>query len=277
MKTNQVKNLFLKGALALSLIVSPLLTGCGDNASQQIVTNIEVSSYTQDGDIFAEFAADLDFGAVSLPTVYYPVMHPQTGEHLGTVSLTTNFDGSNAVDLDINISNIAGLQGSSQPTLPNGHPLPVGGLNGVSVVQLPVQGTLAQVYVALGENVAMAGVAIPITQLDSIGGSLGGIDFFPSFHINNVKGIAGIFTGSGTGQNGIALFVDLGDVINPMDITGSVQTLNSSRFAMSLRRSAPVMDSSIFFIDQEPSSRKMRKLKRALYRLHKDEAELTVK
>ncbi len=276
MRTQSSLNHFYRGVIAFCLILfSTLFTSCGNSGNgSKVVSDIQLSAYTEEGDIYAEFSALLDLGNITLPTIQFPVIHPDSNEWLGEINLAATMGGDNELGLVVNLSNATGLQGQTGAKLPNGMNIPVGGLGDAEIVQLPVSGGKAQVYIAMDSGVAMVGVAVPIKGLDSLGSSVGTTGFFPTFSIEGVRGIAGIFTGS-SGQNGIALFVDLSAVIDPENfIPQSELALKSTQMATSAVLKSMDKDSKLFFIDQQPSKRKKRRLQKKLYKLHKRRTKL---
>jgi hypothetical protein len=76
----------------------------------------------------------------------------------------------------------------------------------------------------------MLGVAVPIQQLNAVGLLSGGIvNIFPSFQLaNGVTGTAGIYTGMMPGTNGLALFVDVTDMVKALPVVPGPQSLTSA-------------------------------------------------
>jgi len=207
-----------------------LLTSCGKSGSQ-LVSDVKVATHLVNQEVWVDVNAKFDLGNTALPAVTLPVANPKDPTHVfGSVSMAPTLDGKNQIGISVNFTEALKIQGGAA-TLPNGTALPVGGLGNVNVIQLNIPNTLARVYIALDKGVALAGFAIAIKELDSIGSSIGGINLFPRFNINNVIGIAGVFTGSQSGQTGLALFVDLSSVLNQQMLNNTPTNLTTAEIA----------------------------------------------
>jgi hypothetical protein len=201
---------------ALLVTSGTLAVGCGKQQGG-LAKNVQIRTYTQDGDIWGEMIATFETGGLSFPALSLPIFDPKhPGVSYGTVSFRPILSGGTELVIAVNISDVANVQ-NVITTLPNGTPIPVGGLGMCSTIGLPVGGTKTIVYVALGEGCAMVGVALAIKELDNIGQHVGlPLNFFPAFDFGNgVRGIAGIFTGTTSGSSGIAIFVDFAGALAP--------------------------------------------------------------
>lgn len=181
------------------------LSACGKAA---FVTGVTAQSYEQNGDTLAELSLNLDTYGFPLPSLNIPIVDPNDAAvEYGDVAI----NGSQ-LTLTVDVTATAHLP-SGADSLPNGQPLPIS-TTGMGVIELPVKNSQARVYIAVGDGNAMIGTAIPIHALDSIAKYLGGVDLFPQFNINNVTGVAGIFTAGGSsGDSGIAVFLDVSNVL----------------------------------------------------------------
>jgi hypothetical protein len=191
--------------------------GCGKQGQGGLAKSVQIRTYTQDGDIWGEVVANFETGGLTFPALTLPIFDPKVpGVSYGTVSFRPILSGGTELVVAVNISDIANVQ-NVMTTLPNGTPIPVGGLSQCTTVGLPVGGTKTIVYVALGEGCAMVGVALAIKELDNVGQHVGlPLNFFPAFDFGNgVRGIAGVFTGTTSGSSGIALFVDFAGAMAP--------------------------------------------------------------
>lgn len=184
------------------------------NVGNNIVKNAQIDTYANSGEQFAELSVDVNLFGMTLPAVSFPIKNPTNSSlTLGQVSLNNStFPGATSdVGLMINLSQLAGLPaGMSVPYLPNGMPIPVSGVDPSRLITFNV-GSTGRMYLDLNTpaGTAIWGIALPIQQFDSIGSTLSGINVFPKFQLDNgISGVAGVFTGSGAGQNGLALFVD---------------------------------------------------------------------
>lgn len=200
--------------LNVALFLLFILTACGQQSGSQLVSDVKVATNLVNEQVWVDVKAKFDLGNTMLPSVTLPVVNPKNpSQQYGTISMAPTFDGKNEIGIAVNFTEALKIQGGPA-SLPNGTSLPVGGLNGVDVIQLNIPNTLARVYIALDQGVAMAGFAIAIKELDQIGSTIGNINLFPSFKIEKIIGIAGVFTGTASGQTGLALFVDLSSVLN---------------------------------------------------------------
>jgi hypothetical protein len=268
----------LRKPLLFTLFLSPILTSCGGGSSDhQVVTDLSLSASTEDGDVYAAIEADFDLGNLTLPTLQFPVIHPKTGAMLGEIFLEATLDGRNTIELNVNISEAAQINGVQSSLMPNGQPIPVGGIDQNTVTSLPIDSINASVYLALAPQTAMAGFAIPIQQFDGIGQQVGGVNFFPAFTIGDVRGVAGIFTSAESGKSGLALFIDLSSVIDPNNFLENI-ALDGPELA-ELKSNGSTLKSSnvpLFYIDQVPSRRNKQKIEKALYKLHRRRIELSL-
>ncbi|MFZ4715793.1 MAG: hypothetical protein ACOYL6_18870 [Bacteriovoracaceae bacterium] len=224
----------------LLLLVLFIVSACGKSGSQ-LVTDVKVATRLVNQEVWVDVNAKFDLGNTALPSITLPIANPKDPTHVyGSVSMAPTFDGKNQIGISVNFTEALKIQGGAA-ALPNGTGLPVGGLANVNVIQLMIPNTQARVYVALDHGVAMAGFAIAIKELDSIGSSLGGINLFPSFQFDKIKGIAGVFTGGQSGQTGLALFVDLSSVLNQTMLNNTPTNLMVSEISgqMSLQAVTP--------------------------------------
>jgi len=265
----------------MTVAASALLVSCGQNPSQvQIVKDLSfVTSTNANNEVILSLDVELELGNMALPSLEVPVMHPQNGQQLGTVSLLATMNGTNELGLDINLTSAsAGSINNGNANLPNNRPIPVGGIDQSKVLAFPVGQTGIKIYLALAPGMALVGVAVPITQLDSLGKSLGGLNIFPTFNIEGVQGIAGLFTGQKPGQSGLALFADFSKVIDPSDILNpavSGPVLMASNLMMKAAVKAPA--TKLYFYPSTISDDDMDVVADRLYQLHNRKAKLKVR
>lgn len=250
-------------------------TGCG---KENIVKDVKLRSYNQNGDAFAEVKAVIGVGGAELPSVNLPIFDPRNpAVTYGAVTLNPGFGGLADLGIAVNLTEVATVP-SGDATLPNGTALPVGGLDPSKVISLPLANTGGRFYVAFDNNVSVVGTAIPIKEMDPLGKYGGGANLFSGFTFKNgVRGIAGIFTSPTPGKNGFGIFVDASNLVQkPVPSLGFA----SSRFALfsSPRDSQPaVAQKAVRFIEQRPNARKERKINEHLYKLSVYRKRLTVK
>lgn len=266
------------------VLTTGLSTGCGKGGGiGSLVQDVQVKTYEQDGELLGELRAQLTTGALILAGLDLPIVDPKKpGKVYGHVTINNNFGGGGGSELavQLNLSQILNAA-PMQSTLPNGTPIPVGGLGGAAVVALPVGSTGARVYVGLGTDVAMLGLALPFRQFDQIGQYVPGINLFQPFSSNKINGIVGIFTGANAGQNGLALFADLSGLIHKTEKTKVLAGLRSEMLA------SVAMDSGgagagraaerLEFRDVKPSKWKTRQVYWMLNELNSERARLEVR
>lgn len=244
-----------KSLFALSLLF--IFVSCGSNKPS--VRDIKVDPHYEGADLYLSVSADLSIGNLSLQNISLPIIVPSSGENIGSVSMVSQMDGANLLDIDLNVSAVANVQGQ-EARLPNGNPLPLIGSN--QTIVIPVSKG-AQIYLTLDNGQVAIGTAIPIKTLDQVGANVGSASLFPSFHIDRAVGSAGLFTSKTAGQNGIGLFVDVSAYLEDV----MFMDLGFDPSIMAMQDQAPVVDIS-------PSRRKERRLNRELYYLDRRRAEL---
>lgn len=222
------------------------LISCGSQAP--MVSNVEVQTTQQGGDVQVSLAADLNIGNLQLPIASFPIFLPKTGRQIGLISLGSDASGINQMVLDINVSEAANLQLASVQ-LPNGTALPIIGNNAVLVIPA---GKI-QVYLSLLDGAQALGVAIPVKTFDSIGAKIGTSALMPIFSQKGVIGAAGIYTSSEPGKNGFALVADISSMIDV-----SIPNVFAMRTYSELNHHSVA-----------PSRRQTKRINRELYRLHR--------
>lgn len=255
-------------AVMISLVVS----SCGK--TPQVVTGIQVQSSTVDQEVVVSLKADLNLGNMSFPAVTLPIVHPQAQMILGSVELVPVLGGSNQIKVSVNVSAISDIR-AVQATLPNGNAIPLIAANPTIVVPL---GAGAQLYLTIGANAVALGVAVPIKQFDSIGSSIGGVNLFPVFTIDQAIGAAGIFTSSRAGQNGFALVVDVTKYVNMQDIF--VPQLAADMMIASAKHGAIQEEQATIklnYSSQAPSKSKEDRLNNMIYNLNQKRTKLTLR
>jgi len=206
-------------SLATVLLTSACTSSSGTSTVSQVVTNVSVKTYTQSGDEWAQVTAVLNTNAYQVAAVNVPVTNPTT--HVEYAQLTivpTLCSGTctaNTADLTVAIDiSAATKMAGTNPELPNGTPLPVGGLTNATTVVIPIAKTNAQLYFSFGPGVAMLGTTVSFSAMNSVGTYVPGVDIFAPIPAGPVNIIAGIYAGSAPSTTGVGLFVDLSSVIN---------------------------------------------------------------
>ena len=207
--------------LVLTLAIATF-SGCGKDGKpiQNIVTAVQLKTDKKNGEDWISTTVNLTTGGFILSAIQLPIFDPRyPGVQYGQISirpsLCSNCSAGNQAELGLglNLTQITKIQGT-EPLLPNGAPIPVGGLQNANVVTLPVADTGARVYFAFGPRVGMLGTAVPFKELDSAGQAVPNLNLFPAFNIGPVQLMAGFFSGTTTKSTGVGVFIDLATVIS---------------------------------------------------------------
>ncbi len=235
--------------IALSLMAlgaATLQMGCGSSSSvSNMVSNVQVNAYEQNGDVWAALSASLNTNGFILAGLNVPIVDPSNPSiEYGQIALTpvvcssgtTCLEGGQ-LSLSLNLTAVAELPSSSN-LLPNNTAIPLGGLS--SVIGLAIGSTGGRIYVDLSKPTAVLGVAFPFAALNGAGSYVPGLDIFDSIPFNDVTAYVGVFAGSAEGQTGIALFVDASSVIFPAAGALPVQTVSSNALEAVASRSSHI-------------------------------------
>ncbi len=260
---------FLVVKLITLVWLSLLISACG-NGRPQVVTGIQVQSSTVNQDVILAVKADLNLGSMSFPAVSLPVFHPRGQMNVGSVDLLPILGGKNQIKISVNVSALSDIQATSA-TLPNGNLVPLIAQNPTMTIPL---GSGAKLYLTIGANAVALGVAVPIKQFDTLGGSVGAVNLFPVFAIDKVIGAAGIFTSSQAGQNGFALVADVTQYVNMQDIF--VPSQETSMIKMAMIPDAPEMVKLDYSV-QAPIAAKEQKINSILLDLMRRKTKLKLK
>lgn len=225
----------LAGLSCLGLLA--FSTACGKSGSSpvdKVVKSASLTTYLQGGDQWIQTLISLDTGGFVLAGINVPIVDPTNlGEEYGEISLLPNIaqqGGDNGGDLRIalNVTHATRVQGVA-PVLPNGTPLPIGGIGNTPVIAIPIGDATvsSRLYFAFGSGVAFLGTALSFAALDPAGQYAPNVDIFEPFHIGNVNLIAGLFTGTAVMSSGIGLFIDLSGVINQAPASFMAKTVGT--------------------------------------------------
>ncbi|MBS1962801.1 MAG: hypothetical protein JST04_11330 [Bdellovibrionales bacterium] len=193
------KKLLLLATLAVSTFA---LNGCGSGT--QIVKSLEFKAEQDNGDLVAGFDAKVTLGQGSLPDAKLPIYNPNSpAQFLGYIE--TNPDGTLSVRVDVTTA--AKVQVTDGTLLPNGREIPIVLPAGVTPIAIPVINSNSKVYLAVGSQNIMAGVAVTLiadagsssTDWIRILQSLPANLFYPFNLATDLKGTAGVFTGDKVG------------------------------------------------------------------------------
>jgi hypothetical protein len=200
----------------LIMLVVSFGYGCGNNKASNYVNNVILETKLQDGDIYLNMGAIFTTGQFFMNSITLNILDPDDSSvQFGQFRMLSTLNKKLEVGVNINLSNSAQVKGGTNALLPNGNPLPIGGLNDVEILELKINQSNGKIYLGLDADAVLFGFAIPIKEFSQLSRSIGVVDIFPGFVINKVSGMFGIFTGREENSSGIAFFVDLSGVITP--------------------------------------------------------------
>ena len=247
------------------------LVSCGKDGSVNIVKGLKVETTMVNDQVNLRISSEIDFGNIFLPSLQIPVI--RNGQQIGTVSMVPVLGSKTQFVIEVNASAIADLN-VGPVMLPNGTLAPLIGTNTAIAVDL---GNRAKLYVAAATNAYAIGVAIPISGLDSLGQSMGGINFFPMFAIDKAVGAAGLFTSRTAGQNGFAFFVDITQYVQGLN-WGAVAAASSksarAQSMLAVDAASSMREIDLDYSEIRPSASAESKLKAKLYNMHKNKVRL---
>lgn len=228
MKTGNLLSKLAITTIATGMVALSQGCGSGGTSAANYLSGITLTSYSQNGDLWASLSAQLNTGNMMLIGATIPIVDPKhPGREYGSVSVASNLcttaicTGGGTLTVSVDVTAITKFTTVSN-LLPNGTPLPLGAAADAATIGIPIGKNGAVLYVALSNGVAVLGVALPFSALNTVGTYVPGADLFDVFTIGKITGDVGIFAGSAPGTTGIALFADLSSVVN----TGT--TANSS-------------------------------------------------
>lgn len=255
-----------------TLLMLLALTGCNSN-QKQMVKSVTLETFgNEEEHIFVKSSVVFDFeGTANFTAVEVPVKMPGQDISYGTIRLVPTLEGYNEVTLTANLTTIFKLRGGAAD-LPNGSQLPIGQIELIDVIQIPINGINAEVYVASRNGYILLGFAIAIKELDPLGTWIGGdANIFPGFSIKEINGNAGIFTKANvSGQTGVAAFISFKSTISPEqgNLIAQGATYNQVFNSELNMKSANAYESEAFtFTNGLPSKAKQRKFLKAFKKI----------
>lgn len=261
---------FLTKTITFTVLILSLVS-CG--AQKPMVSDVQVQSLTEQGEVLVSMEAVLNIGNVSLLDLTLPIISPKDQKEIGSVSMYTNLQGQNKFEIEVNVSAIANIQ-SSQGRLPNGNMLPL--IRDNQVIVVPIQNK-ANVYLAFSDGVAALGATVAIRGLDAVGRSTGSISLFPTFNIGSVIGSAGLYNSIESGKNGFGFFADISSVIDTNSLVPQLASYNKSSSSTLMYAQAAQFEREPVRLNYSaisPSGSSKRRLDRKLYSLHRNRSKL---
>ncbi len=253
-------------ALAVSAIS---MSGCG--MGKKLVKSLDFVAGDEGGHLVAGFDAKVEMGMGTLPDIKLPIYDPKSpSRFLGYIE--THYDGGISVRIDVTTA--AKIKVTDGTLLPNGREIPVLLPAGVIPVAIPVINSNSKVYLAVGSQNIMAGVAV--TLLTDTGKPSSNSDwlkflqqlpsniFFPFQIAPDLKGTGGVFTGEKVGVGLFAVKTLGAGAPKPISFQGG-EFSNTTLTAARIQGTPQTVSTEVFGIKtQYPTGNKMYKLGRAL-------------
>ncbi len=225
-----MKKMMMVAAIAVS---ATGMSGCG--MGKKLVKSLQFAAGDENGHLLAGFDAKVEMGMGALPDVKLPIYDPKNpAKFLGYVE--TLYDGTISVRIDV--TSAAKVRVTDGTKLPNGREIPVALPPEVVPIAIPVINSSSKVYLAVGAQNIMAGVAVTLLADTSTGNSewlrilrsLPTNIFYPYQIDANLKGAAGLFTGE---KVGVGVFAVKGLSKPEKDLVFEDVTFASTDFAAS--------------------------------------------
>ena len=203
--------------LLVTFLLLLFLTGCGKDPQKQILRDLYVETSYEEEDVWVDLVSTIFLGNLSISALELPILDPKKpDQHYGRIAFNSVLgEGSNEVTLSLNLSKVAQLGASGDPTLPNGSQLPIGGIDRDEIIELEIDEIKTKIYLMLNRSTVIVGFASVIREFDVLGDYLGGTNIFFGFNIKGVYGSVGFFTDQEELQSGLGMFFDLSAVISP--------------------------------------------------------------
>lgn len=201
------KNLKSIKSVAIALLTLNLVA-CGSQQNLK-VKGMDIGTTGTDTSTMAQMEAIVEIGDLKLPNLEVPVYHPRTQANLGRLTLQSLSDGTNRISLAVNLTTVADVNPELGSTLPNNREIPLSlGAPQNALLGIPVL-EYSRVYIGgTLETDLFLGVGLAIPALDSaMRDSQLPLNIFFSYPFSNqLSSVAGLFSGTEKGQNGIAVF-----------------------------------------------------------------------
>ena len=133
-----------------------------------------------DEDVWLGLVTELNLGGLQMTSIELPIHDPKSpGEYYGKFRLSSDIVTLNSVvEIDLNFSKLAQVQGSFEPTLPTGEPLPFRGLENEEIIEFEVPQINSKVYIYVTKDTVLIGFASTIKEFSKAAPYLGGADLF---------------------------------------------------------------------------------------------------
>lgn len=198
----------------LILTLSFIMLSC--TGDKKALKDFKIETTTdQDENKNAKVTAIFDFNNdIGFQLIELPIFNPRNNEFYGTFKMAPTIEGYDEISFTANLTQILKLRGG-RADLPNGSDLPYGDIDSLEVIEIPVKGINAEIYIASKNGHILLGMAVSLKQLNGVGeyfqqpGLL-----FPRFKIGNITAYAGVFTGAEPGETGLGFFTVIKSTIS---------------------------------------------------------------
>lgn len=194
------------------------MSACGKKNA--FVSGVNVVLEEKNGEEWAGISTALNTGAAALPSMTIPIYDKKHERQLIEIQLS-NTGGKkpkSVISFTTNLSKLDDLptcEGDST-LLPNGSSVPFVDTS-KKIYCVPIGKQTGRVYISAHSeiNELVLGLALTIKEFQFIGSKLGKMDLFLPFQFQNLNGVSGFFTSKEANQNGLGLFFDLSNYLNP--------------------------------------------------------------
>lgn len=232
-----LRKLLMVAPIALICSISVLLTSCGSGGVKvnSIVKDVALETKVEnDGDAYIGVRAMFNLGSMSMTSIKLPIQDPHNKDIVyGIIEVKPTFGSQfSEVNLRVNLTDTAKIQ-AGYPTLPNGEELPIGGLDDKHVIEIQIPQIHSKIYIGLAHDLTMIGFAIGIKEFQVVGDYIANANVFLGFDIKGFVGNAGLFTGDGQHENGLAFFADFSKIITQDILTDIIMgnKISKERYA----------------------------------------------
>lgn len=258
----------MKYGVLLAVLALPVLGMSGCGMGKKLVRSLEFSAGDENGHLVAGFDAKVEMGLGALPEIKLPIYDPKSpSRFLGYIE--THYDGG--ITLRVDVTEATKIKVTDGTTLPNGRQIPIALPTGVVPIAIPVVNSSSKVYLAVGQQNLMAGVAITLLADPAAGNTdwirtlqkLPANLFYPFQIAADLKGTAGLFTGDKVGV-GVFAVKTISKPEKTLDFSGGDFSSTSLTTAQ-IRKVAPEAKTEVFGVKtQYPVGSKMYRIVRAL-------------
>lgn len=226
-----------KKNLTLLLLIL-FVVACGKNPQSRIVDHVYVETKNVEQEVWLGLVTELNLGGLQMSSLELPIHDPKRpGEYYGRLRLSSDITTMNSVvEIDLNFSKLSKVEGSFEPTLPTGEPLPFRGLENEEIIEFEVPQINSKVYVYVTKETVLVGFASTIKEFSQAAPYLGGADLFFGFNKNKVRGSVGFFSNAETKETGLGLFADLSQVVSADALRDLINSQNTKKAQFSISK-----------------------------------------